>query len=183
MDSAIDTLSTTSEHSVASSIESTTAAMNSSQNSSKRSHSPYNNNTSHNNHNTYHSNGGSSAGGGRMRPSSCSPQSSPNRHPNSPGGNSASRNVETHSAMIQQMQHQLSPPPQGAGTPNGMPAGLPPRMPHLPPHSLGLLNSLQMMHHASPLELMAAAHLKCHRGLTTAHHPYPHPTQVLMSVN
>jgi len=26
------------------------------------------------------------------------------------------------------------------------------------PHSLGLLNSLQMMHHASPLELMAAAH-------------------------
>ncbi|EDW11660.2 uncharacterized protein Dmoj_GI13824 [Drosophila mojavensis] len=32
-------------------------------------------------------------------------------------------------------------------------------MPHgLPPHSLGLLNSLQMMHHASPLELMAAAH-------------------------
>jgi len=42
---------------------------------------------------------------------------------------------------------------------NGLPTGLPPRMPHgLPPHSLGLLNSLQMMHHASPLELMAAAH-------------------------
>ncbi|KAL5279439.1 DACH1 family protein [Megaselia abdita] len=151
MDSAIDTLSTTSEHSVASSIESTTAAMNSSQNSSKRSHSPYNNNTSHNNHNSYHSNG-------RMRPSSCSPQSSPNRHQGSPRTIDQQQSQSTHSAMIQQMQHQLSPPPQGAGTPNGLPAGLPPRMPHLPPHSLGLLNSLQMMHHASPLELMAAAH-------------------------
>lgn len=28
----------------------------------------------------------------------------------------------------------------------------------LAPHGLGLLNSLQMMHHANPLELMAAAH-------------------------
>lgn len=35
---------------------------------------------------------------------------------------------------------------------------MPPRLPHLPPPGLGLLGSLQMMHHASPLELMAAAH-------------------------
>ncbi|KAI9586416.1 hypothetical protein GQX74_002263 [Glossina fuscipes] len=63
--------------------------------------------------------------------------------------------------QMQQQHHQISPPPHvgGVPTPNGLPAGLPPRMPHgLPPHSLGLLNSLQMMHHASPLELMAAAH-------------------------
>ncbi|XP_077286657.1 dachshund family transcription factor isoform X2 [Arctopsyche grandis] len=45
--------------------------------------------------------------------------------------------------------------PAGVGVPGGL---LPPRLPHLPPPGLGLLGSLQMMHHASPLELMAAAH-------------------------
>ncbi|KAI8124779.1 Dachshund like protein 1 [Lucilia cuprina] len=93
------------------------------------------------------------------RGSSCSPASSPTRHPNA-----VSPVTSLNHSMMQQMQqqhHQLSPPPHvgGVPTPNGLPAGLPPRMPHgLPPHSLGLLNSLQMMHHASPLELMAAAH-------------------------
>ncbi|XP_053958991.1 uncharacterized protein LOC128863714 isoform X4 [Anastrepha ludens] len=93
------------------------------------------------------------------RGSSCSPASSPTRHPNA-----VSPVTSLNHTMMQQMQqqhHQLSPPPHvtGVPTPNGLPAGLPPRMPHgLPPHSLGLLNSLQMMHHASPLELMAAAH-------------------------
>lgn len=62
------------------------------------------------------------------------------------------------------MPHPLSPPQ--VSTPNSMVAaamngGGPPRMSsamgHLPPHGLGLLNSLQMMHHANPLELMAAA--------------------------
>ena len=101
------------------------------------------------------------------RGSSCSPASSPTRHGNavSPVSAAAAAASLNHS-MMQQMQqqhghHQLSPPPPHGmpGTPNGLPAGLPPRMPHgLPPHSLGLLNSLQMMHHASPLELMAAAH-------------------------
>lgn len=43
-------------------------------------------------------------------------------------------------------------------SPPGAPSLLPPRLPHLPPPGLGLLGSLQMMHHASPLELMAAAH-------------------------
>lgn len=93
------------------------------------------------------------------RGSSCSPASSPTRHPSA-----VSPVTSLNHSMMQQMQqqhHQLSPPPHvgGVPTPNGLPAGLPPRMPHgLPPHSLGLLNSLQMMHHASPLELMAAAH-------------------------
>ncbi|XP_036329065.1 dachshund homolog 1-like [Rhagoletis pomonella] len=93
------------------------------------------------------------------RGSSCSPASSPTRHPSA-----VSPVTSLNHTMMQQMQqqhHQLSPPPHvtGVPTPNGLPAGLPPRMPHgLPPHSLGLLNSLQMMHHASPLELMAAAH-------------------------
>ncbi|XP_065356983.1 uncharacterized protein dac isoform X2 [Calliphora vicina] len=93
------------------------------------------------------------------RGSSCSPASSPTRH-----HNAVSPVTSLNHSMMQQMQqqhHQLSPPPHvgGVPTPNGLPAGMPPRMPHgLPPHSLGLLNSLQMMHHASPLELMAAAH-------------------------
>jgi SKI/SNO/DAC family len=64
----------------------------------------------------------------------------------------------TPSHMIS-MQHPLSPP--HVSTPSNM-VGMPPRiaqsLSHLPPHSLGLLNSLQMMHHASPLDLMAAAH-------------------------
>lgn len=61
------------------------------------------------------------------------------------------------------MQHaaamQLTPPP--VSTPNGL-GSLggrlgPSALSHLPPPGLGLLNSLQMMHHASPLELMAVA--------------------------
>ncbi|XP_058826384.1 dachshund homolog 2 isoform X3 [Topomyia yanbarensis] len=56
------------------------------------------------------------------------------------------------------MAHPLSPP--HVSTPNAMMVGMPPRMAgnlsHIPPHGLGLLNSF--MHHASPLDLMAAAH-------------------------
>ncbi|XP_055386726.1 arginine/serine-rich protein PNISR [Condylostylus longicornis] len=75
-------------------------------------------------------------------------------HPPSPPSSAAAL---SHQQMMQQMQHQLSPP--HVSTPNSLGAQMGPRgMPHLPPHSLGLLNSLQMMHHASPLELMAAAH-------------------------
>lgn len=57
------------------------------------------------------------------------------------------------------MPHPLSPPHVSTPTSMGM-VGMPPRMAgnltHIPPHGLGLLNSF--MHHASPLDLMAAAH-------------------------
>ncbi|EAA12857.4 AGAP007935-PA, partial [Anopheles gambiae str. PEST] len=62
--------------------------------------------------------------------------------------------------MMGHMGHPLSPP--HVSTPSSMAGmvGMPPRMAqnlsHLPPHGLGLLNSF--MHHASPLDLMAAAH-------------------------
>ncbi|XP_053676970.1 dachshund homolog 1 [Anopheles nili] len=62
--------------------------------------------------------------------------------------------------LMGHMAHPLSPP--HVSTPSSMAGmvGMPPRMAqnlsHLPPHGLGLLNSF--MHHASPLDLMAAAH-------------------------
>ncbi|XP_055637146.1 dachshund homolog 2 isoform X5 [Toxorhynchites rutilus septentrionalis] len=61
--------------------------------------------------------------------------------------------------QMMSMPHPLSPP--HVSTPNAMAmVGMPPRMAgnlsHIPPHGLGLLNSF--MHHASPLDLMAAAH-------------------------
>lgn len=119
------------------------------------------------------------------RGSSCSPASSPSRHGNAVSpvtslnhsmmqqiqqqqqqqpSQSSSQQQTLQQQQQQQQHHHLSPPPpphvgNSVTAPNGLPSGLPPRMPHgLPPHSLGLLNSLQMMHHASPLELMAAAH-------------------------
>lgn len=80
-------------------------------------------------------------------PSSVSPPL--RHHPSSPLG-----------GHMMPMPHPLSPPQ--TSTPNSIAAAMGPRMaqslPHLAPHSLGLLNSLQMMHHANPLELMAAAH-------------------------
>lgn len=89
----------------------------------------------------HHGPGNNGGGGNRCS----SPSNSPMRHQPSPMNH-----------QMMQMQHQLSPP--HVSTPNSLTAGMAPRMAHLPPHSLGLLNSLQMMHHASPLELMAAAH-------------------------
>jgi hypothetical protein len=55
------------------------------------------------------------------------------------------------------MPHPLSPPQ--VSTPSnlmGMQTRMAQSLSHLPPHGLGLLNSF--MHHASPLDLMAAAH-------------------------
>ncbi|XP_052868903.1 dachshund homolog 2 [Anopheles cruzii] len=57
--------------------------------------------------------------------------------------------------------HPLSPPHVSTPTSMGMVVGMGPRgmaqnLSHIPPHGLGLLNSF--MHHASPLDLMAAAH-------------------------
>jgi hypothetical protein len=52
----------------------------------------------------------------------------------------------------------------------GIPSRLAQSFPHLPPHSLGLLNSF--MHHASPLDLMAAAH---HHGVPPRSYNSPPP--------
>jgi SKI/SNO/DAC family len=59
--------------------------------------------------------------------------------------------------MLGAMPHPLSPPQ--VSTPSSlmnMQSRMAQSFSHLPPHGLGLLN--QFMHHASPLDLMAAAH-------------------------
>lgn len=151
----MDSLSTTSEQSVASSSGSPTMNSNHKRPLSPNNYNMNNNHTNNNNNNSssnlqqqqqHHSttSGGLNNNGNR----STTPNSPSTRHQSSPSMN--------HQMM--QISHQLSPP--HVSTPNSLAAaGITPRMPHLPPHSLGLLNSLQMMHHAaSPLELMAAAH-------------------------
>ncbi|XP_037903147.1 dachshund homolog 1 isoform X6 [Hermetia illucens] len=145
MDSAIDSLSTASDHSMASSSDA--PAIGSVSSGSKMAQSPTNyanalNNNNNNGSGMQHHGPGNNGGGGNR---CSSPSNSPMRHQPSPMNH-----------QMMQMQHQLSPP--HVSTPNSLTAGMAPRMAHLPPHSLGLLNSLQMMHHASPLELMAAAH-------------------------
>ncbi|XP_031629293.1 dachshund homolog 2 isoform X3 [Contarinia nasturtii] len=142
MDSAMDSLSTASDHSVAS-------APPSPQYNSKSAVSPNNNNNSNNNHNMSASNNSNTTSSNHHHNHnrSPSPVSPPLRHHQS-------------SPHMISMAHPLSPPQ--TSTPNSIAAAMGPRMaqslPHLAPHSLGLLNSLQMMHHANPLELMAAAH-------------------------
>ncbi|XP_037042870.1 dachshund homolog 2 isoform X2 [Bradysia coprophila] len=142
MDSAMDSLSTTSEHSVASSTEaniniksSLSPAINNNNNSSNASS---NHTSSHNHHNN-------------RSPTPVSPPIIGRHHQSSP--------LASGGPHMMPMPHPLSPPQ--VSTPNSI-AAMGPRMaqslPHLPPHGLGLLNSLQMMHHANPLELMAAAH-------------------------
>lgn len=138
----MDSLSTTSDHSVPSSPPSP-------QYNSKSSVSPshHNNNNSNNNHNTNHN----SSNHHHHHNRSPSPISPPLRHHQS---------SPLSGSHMMPMPHPLSPPQ--TSTPNSIAAAMGPRMaqnlPHLAPHSLGLLNSLQMMHHANPLELMAAAH-------------------------
>lgn len=154
----MDSLSTTSEHSVASSTDvpatinvksSLSPTLNNNNNSSNASsnHAPSLNNhhqQQHHHNNHHHTNNRSPT------PISPPPIIS-QRHQSSPlsGGQ-----------HMMPMPHPLSPPQ--VSTPNSIAAAMGPRMaqsmPHLPPHGLGLLNSLQMMHHANPLELMAAAH-------------------------
>lgn len=134
MDSAMDSMSTTSDHSVASSNESASHHRH-------RSRSPIDDHQDRNGHNL-------------------------SLHKRTPTPNSPVRHHRPHSNPLHSsgpqmlpMPHPLSPPQ--VSTPNNL-VGMPPRiiqsLSHMPPHGLGLLNSLQMMHHASPLDLMAAAH-------------------------
>lgn len=135
MDSAMDSLSTTSEHSVASSNDSV--------------------------HNMRHNDSGHHS----SRPNSHDKTRTPT--PSSPQPLTA-RDLRSlrdghHSPLTSgapqmlPMPHPLSPPQ--VSTPSGlvsMQTRMAQSLSHLPPHGLGLLNSF--MHHASPLDLMAAAH-------------------------
>lgn len=215
MDSAMDSLSTTSEHSIASSSAHAESPHNVPNNKSPLSPSSLNNNNTNNNnhnsnsnassqhnhhnhhshhqqqhqqnHNNHHNSSASSGGGGHHHhhiayghhPHGSNASSSSNQHRRSPTpispppsapllASQHHRHHHSNSPLIgngphmMPMPHPLSPPQ--VSTPNSMVAAMngPPRMSsamgHLPPHGLGLLNSLQMMHHANPLELMAAAH-------------------------
>lgn len=135
MDSAMDSLSTASDHSVAS-------APPSPQYNSKSAVSPHNNNNSNNNHNMSASNNSNTTSSNHHHHHnhnrSPSPVSPPLRH-------------HQGSPHMMSMAHPLSPPQ--TSTPNSIAAAMGPRMaqslPHLAPHSLGLLNSLQMMRKSS----------------------------------
>lgn len=101
------------------------------------------------------------------------PRASRARRPMEPAADSASSGSERSASRGSERSPRSPPPstaqqqrrsplapllplsPASVGVPQSL---LPPRLPHLPPPGLGLLGSLQMMHHASPLELMAAAH-------------------------
>lgn len=134
MDSAMDSLSTASEHSVASSNDSV--------------------------HNMRHNDSGNHS----SRPNSHDKTRTPTPSSPLPLTTRDIRNLrDGHSPLTSgvpqmlSMPHPLSPPQ--VSTPSGL-VGMQTRMAqslsHLPPHGLGLLNSF--MHHASPLDLMAAAH-------------------------
>lgn len=136
MDSAMDSMSTTSDHSVASSNESTSHHRH-------RSRSPIDDHH-------HQDRNGHNLSLNKRTPT-----------PNSPVRHHRPNNSPLHQSGPQMlpMPHPLSPPQ--VSTPSNL-VGMPPRivqsLSHLPPHGLGLLNSLQMMHHANPLDLMAAAH-------------------------
>uniref|UniRef100_A0A336LLI1 CSON011446 protein n=1 Tax=Culicoides sonorensis TaxID=179676 RepID=A0A336LLI1_CULSO len=138
IDSAMDSLSTASDHSVASSNESMS--------NRHRSRSPPDDRHSIERN-------GQNLSMNKRTPT----PGSPARHHHRPNNSSPMTGTGAH---MMPMPHPLSPPT--VSTPNNMNLGMPPRivqsLSHLPPHGLGLLNSLQMMHHASPLDLMAAAH-------------------------
>lgn len=135
MDSAMDSLSTTSDHSVASSNGSSHR---------NRSRSPDDHHHERNGHNLSLNKRTPTPGASPQRGNHHRPASSP---------------LTSGGPQMMPMPHPLSPPQ--VSTPSNL-VGMPPRivqsLSHLPPHGLGLLNSLQMMHHASPLDLMAAAH-------------------------
>lgn len=129
MDSAMDSLSTTSEHSIASSNDSV---------HNLRNHSPR-----HHNDSGHHGSNGS-------RQNSHDKTRTP-----TPGDRHSP--LALAGPQMLPMPHPLSPPQ--VSTPSslmGMQTRMAQSFSHLPPHGLGLLNSF--MHHASPLDLMAAAH-------------------------
>lgn len=143
----MDSLSTTSEHSIASSNDSV---------HNMRNHSPRH----HHNDSGHHGSNGS-------RPNSHDKTRTPT--PSSPHPQTRDLRMlrdDRHSPLaltsgggpqMLAMPHPLSPPQ--VSTPSslmGMQTRMAQSFSHLPPHGLGLLNSF--MHHASPLDLMAAAH-------------------------
>lgn len=154
MDSAMDSLSTTSDHSVASSRDSPSGHHH--HNHHKRSLSPVHNINNNNNNSNHQQTNHLNNSIGNHHNSSSHLNRSPT--PVSPHSGRQQANSPIGLAPMMPMPHPLSPPQ--VSTPNSIGA-MAPRMaqtlPHLPPHGLGLLNSLQMMHH-NPLELMAAAH-------------------------
>lgn len=174
MDSAIDTLSTTSERSNASSSVGGSPA-NFSQ-SHKPTMSPsisinHNNNSSLNNNNTSSLNHGNSSGRAASNSSALHNSMMESSHHHHHQRHSSVSPLHSRSSprsspldcgppQMHSLHHSLSPPQ--VSTPNNLSvmqsARMPQGIPHLPPHGIGLLNSLQMMHHGSPLELMAAAH-------------------------
>lgn len=198
MDSAMDSLSTTSDHSRASTPESphysakqsvaspSSAIVSNNNNNNNNNNSNNTSNNNNNSNNNNHTNSSNSATIATTNTSTTNHQhnnnnssnastnqsiSALNHHNNnrSPSPISPPPSLRHHSRSpldggraphMMPMPHPLSPPQ--TSTPNSIAAAMGPRMaqslPHLPPHGLGLLNSLQMMHHANPLELMAAAH-------------------------
>lgn len=150
MDSAMESLSTASDHSRASTPGSPHYNIKQSA-SSPPSVVNNNNGSNQNNNNSNNSSAHQGISSISHHNRSPSPASPPLHHRGSPIGSAP---------HIMPMPHPLSPP--HTSTPNSIAVAMGPRMtqslPHLPPHGLGLLNSLQMMHHANPLELMAAAH-------------------------
>ncbi|XP_065093304.1 dachshund homolog 2 isoform X12 [Ochlerotatus camptorhynchus] len=142
MDSAMDSASTASDHSIASSNDS--RGRNLSSPAMPHTH-----------------NGGSHAMDKTRTPTPVSPvQHSHNSSLNHVSGRQmATSPLGATPQQMMGMPHPLSPPHVSTPTSMGM-VGMPPRMAgnltHIPPHGLGLLNSF--MHHASPLDLMAAAH-------------------------
>uniref|UniRef100_A0A182J914 Ski_Sno domain-containing protein n=1 Tax=Anopheles atroparvus TaxID=41427 RepID=A0A182J914_ANOAO len=188
MDSAMDTASTASDHSIASSNDSRGQNISPSiphtHNGGGSHHHPHHHPhphphshahphpldktrtptpvspvlNSHNNSNGAGGGGGSGGGGGGGGGVLGNHHGSGRQLSASPL--SAGAQAQAQAQMMGHLAHPLSPP--HVSTPNSMAGmvGMPPRMAqslsHLPPHGLGLLNSF--MHHASPLDLMAAAH-------------------------
>ncbi|XP_050082126.1 dachshund homolog 2 isoform X1 [Anopheles aquasalis] len=186
MDSAMDTASTASDHSIASSNDSRgrnvsspiSHTHNGSVGSHHLHHAAQHHAAQHQQHhqdktrtptpvspvhNSHGSNGSNGAGGHNSNNGS---NATLNNH-SGPGRQLSSSPLSAGAvqAQAQMLGHlgghpQLGSPPH-VSTPSSMGmVGMGPRMAqnlsHIPPHGLGLLNSF--MHHASPLDLMAAAH-------------------------
>jgi hypothetical protein len=149
MDSAMDSLSTTSDHSIASSNDSV---------HNLRNRSPRSHNDSGHHHGSTSSRQNSHDKTRTPTPNSPQPTMRESSRSLRDGGHQSP--LALTSGMNPQMlpmPHPLSPPQ--VSTPSSlmsMQSRMAQNFSHLPPHGLGLLNSF--MHHASPLDLMAAAH-------------------------
>ncbi|EEB15130.1 dachshund, putative [Pediculus humanus corporis] len=176
----MDSSSTASEHSNVSSRDSPIPRKQPSPNLSNNNNSNANNNNNSNNNNNNLNTNNTSTNNGSINsssptmPTNLSNNVNMNLPPRSPSPSPVPLNVSRtpsspvggggppHLPPPPNMHSPMSPPP--VSTPNSL-TGLPhhrlsmTHIPGLPPHSLGLLNSLQsLQHHASPLDLMAVAH-------------------------